>query len=66
MLNVLLVRARITNPRYRVLKPSEFNEYLGSTKDFSGFKIEGLTPETMGTTKQELLEGALELIRKKL
>jgi hypothetical protein len=50
----------------RELPPSEFNKYLGSAKDFSGFKVDGISPETLGTTKQELLEGALELIRKKL
>jgi hypothetical protein len=54
------------NDKPIVLSLADFKKYLDPTNDFKGFKIDGLSPETLGTTKQALIEGTLELIRKKL
>lgn len=48
------------------LTPSQFKNYFNNDIVFSNFNIEGLTPRNLGVTKQELLEGALQLIRKNL
>lgn len=45
---------------------SEFRKYFGSANDFGAIKFDGISPETLGTTKQGILEGTLDLIRKKL
>lgn len=47
------------------ISPTQFKSYF-LNNNFNTFIVDGFTPSTLGITKQELLEGALEIIRSKL
>lgn len=65
---VQVVFFELTNNTGKPIKlaPSEFNRYLGNRKDFLKFPIDGISPETLGVRKEQLIEGTLELIKRKL
>ncbi|MBV8256164.1 MAG: hypothetical protein JO154_26455 [Chitinophaga sp.] len=50
----------------KFMSMQEFQEYIGKDTDFSKFKIDGLSPEDLGVTQDELLQGVVELVRRKL
>jgi hypothetical protein len=48
------------------VSPTDFKSFLGTRSNFYDFLVEGVTPLTLGVTKEALLNGALELIRRQL
>lgn len=56
----------LSTGRAQTMTPKQFSNYLSQYSNFNLFKVNGVSPKTLGTTKEELLQGALEMIRKKI
>jgi hypothetical protein len=61
-----IVYTELTTSKLVSIPPSNFKKYFASGIDFNKFEVKGISPETIGGTRDGMFEAILNEIRKKL